>query len=262
PMIELDGYEADDIIGTLVKIAEKEGVLSYMVTPDKDFMQLINKRIMMYKPTRSVLGSKVSEVEIVTVEGVKEKFGVTPDRVIDVLALIGDKVDNVPGIRGIGEKTAAALIQEFGSLEGLYKNVEKVAKPKLKENLINNKDDAFLSKTLVTIHTEIPLNVDFHTLTYSDRNVALLEKLYTELEFKTLLKKLLGSSEQAINIQAVSVEDSITPDEISHAGAMLDIKSHPHKYYIIKTESEFKRLMKKLQDVDEFAFDTETTLED
>ena len=262
PMIEFDGYEADDIIGTLVKIAEKEKVLSYMVTPDKDFMQLINKWIMMYKPTRSVLGSKVSEVEIINIEGVKEKFGVTPDRVIDVLALMGDKVDNVPGIRGIGEKTATALIQEYGSLEGLYRNVDKVTKPKLRESLITYKDDAFLSKKLVTIDTEIPLKVDFHKLTYSDRNIALLEKLYTDLEFKTLLKKLVGSTEQAINIQAVSVEPSVSPGEISHIEKIEDINTRAHKYYTIKTENDFKKLMNKLKEVDEFAFDTETTSDD
>ncbi len=261
PMIEFDGFEADDIIGTLVKIAEKENVISYMVTPDKDFMQLINKKIMMYKPTRSALGSRISDVEIITPDKVMERFGVPPEGVIDVLALIGDKVDNIPGIKGIGEKTAAALIHEHGSLEGLYKNIEKVSKPKLKENLITYKDDAFLSKKLVTIDTEIPLKLDFHTLTYSDKNVALLEKIYTELEFKSLLKKLMGSSEQAINIHAVSVEPS-ADFKPQPSAKMEDIKTSKHKYYIIKTEKDFEKLMDKLAETDEFAFDTETITED
>jgi DNA polymerase-1 len=262
PMIEQHGFEADDIIGTLVKRAEKEGVMSFMVTSDKDYMQLINKNIKMYKPARSVLGSKVAEIEVIGPDGVKEKFGVGPDKIIDILALMGDKVDNIPGVKGIGEKTASALIQEYGSVENLYKNIEKITKPKLKENLINCRDDAFMSRELATIHTEMPLKIDFHKLTYSEKNVAILEKLFSELEFKSLLKKLLGSAEQSVNIQAVSVEE--TPDSrpsyISGAPVQ-DINSFTHKYYTIKSDSDFKKLCKKLKSTDEFAFDTETTSE-
>lgn len=262
PMIESHGYEADDIIGTLVKRAEKEGVVSFMVTSDKDYMQLINQNIKMYKPARSVLGQKVAEIEVIGPDGVIEKFGVGPDKVTDILALMGDKVDNVPGVKGIGEKTASALIQEYGSIENLYKNIEKITKPKLKENLITYKDDAFMSKELATIHTEMPLEIDFHTLTYSDKNVSLLEKLFSEFEFKSLLKKLLGSSEQNINIQAVSVESETQSDKRPEfSSPMQDINSFPHKYYTIKNEADFKRLCKKLKSTDEFAFDTETTSE-
>lgn len=262
PMIESHSYEADDIIGTLVKRAEKEGVKSFMVTSDKDYMQLINKNIMMYKPARSVLGQKVAEIEVIGPDGVKEKFGVGPEKVTDILALMGDKVDNIPGVKGIGEKTASALIQEYGSLENLYKNIDKITKPKLKENLINCKNDAFVSKELATIHTEMPLKIDFHTLTYSEKNVALLEKMFSEFEFKSLLKKLLGAAEQNVNIQAVSVEEPAEVEQkIQHLGAMQDIKTFPHKYYTIKTEADFKRLCKKLKSTDEFAFDTETTSE-
>lgn len=259
PMLELSGYEADDIIGTLVKIAEKEGVLSFMVTPDKDYMQLIDKHIRMYKPPRGgyTMGS---ESEIIDEEGVKEKFGVGPEHVIDVLALMGDKVDNVPGIRGVGEKTAADLIKTFGSLEGIYSSIDKITKPKLKENLITYKDDAFMSRKLVTINTEVPINVDFHTLKASPKNVALLEKIYTELEFRSLLKKLVGTETTSIGIKAVAVEP-VAGTAPSFSGKLDDISSHEHKYYTIKTEDEFKRLMKKIQSVDEFSFDTETTSE-
>ena len=262
PMIESHGYEADDIIGTLVKRAEKEAVLSFMVTSDKDYMQLINKNIMMYKPARSVLGQKVAEIEVIGPEGVVEKFGVGPDKVTDILALMGDKVDNVPGVKGIGEKTASALIQEYGSIENLYDNIEKITKPKLKENLVTYKADAFMSKELATIHTSMPLKIDFHTLTYSEKNVSLLEKMFTEFEFKSLLKKLLGSTEQNVSIQAVSVEE--TPQAEQAPGfttPIQDIKTYPHKYYTIRTDAEFKRLCKKLKSTDEFAFDTETTSE-
>jgi len=262
PMIEQHGFEADDIIGTLVKRAEKEGVMSFMVTSDKDYMQLINKNIKMYKPARSVLGSKVAEIEVIGADGVKAKFGVGPDKVTDILALMGDKVDNVPGIKGIGEKTASALIQEYGSIENLYKNIEKVTKPKLKENLITYKDDAFMSKQLATIHTEMPLKIDFHKLTYSEKNVSILEKLFSELEFKSLLKKLLGATEQNVNIQAVSVEETpgSRPSYVSQSPVQ-DVKSFKHKYYTIKNDADFKKLCKKLRSTDEFAFDTETTSE-
>ena len=261
PMIELHGYEADDIIGTLVKRAEKEGVISFMVTADKDYMQLIDKNIKLYKPTRSAQGRQISDVEIIGVDGVKERFGVGPERVTDILGLMGDKVDNIPGIPGIGEKTASALIQEYGSLDNLYKNIDKITKPKLKENLLAYKNDAFLSRKLATIFTEVPIDVDFHKLTYSEKNFAILEQLYSELEFKSLLKKLIGSSEQSLNIQAVSVEQTEEPKP-SQPPKLEDINSFPHKYYTIKNDDDFKRLCEKLGKLDEFAFDTETISEE
>lgn len=259
PMIERHGYEADDIIGTLVKIAEKENVWSFIVTADKDFMQLVNKYIRIYKPSRSVGGKQISEIEVIGVEEVKKRFGVGPEKVIDILALMGDSVDNVPGVKGIGEKTAVSLIHEFGSLDNLYKNIDNITKPKLRENLITYKDDAYLSRELVTIDTNIPLKLDFHELTSSEKNIALLEKIFTELEFKSLLKKLLGGAEQSINIQAVPVEQEQlqVPQE-----KLEDINSYKHSYYTIKTEEELKKLVKKLQSEEEFAFVTETTSED
>jgi DNA polymerase-1 len=261
PMIEMHGFEADDIIGTLTKIAEKEGVWSFIVTPDKDFLQLVNKNIRVYKPARSVLGSKVAEIEVIGIEEVKQRFGVPPECVIDILALMGDKVDNVPGVKGIGEKTAVALMQEFKTLDNLYKNIDKVSKPKLRENLINHKEDAFLSKILVTIHCDMDLGIDFHTLTYSEKNNALLEKLFTELEFRSLVKKLIGAAEQSINIQAVSVEEEVIALP-SASEPLLDINTQKHNYYTIKTEKDFTKLMNQLKKEEEFAFDTETTSED
>ena len=259
PMIEMHGYEADDVIGTLVKIAEKEGVWSFMVTPDKDFMQLVNKNIHIYKPARGGGSSKQSDVEILGIEEVKERFGVPPDRVIDVLSLMGDNVDNVPGVKGIGEKTATALIQEFGSLEELYRNIDKITKPKLKENLISCKEDAFMSKKLVTIDTNVPVKIDFHKLIASEKNVALLEKIFTELEFKSLLKKLQGS-EQQINIQAVHVDEKKEP--VQFVSKTEDIKSYPHKYFTIKKAGDLVKLINILKKEEEFVFDTETTSDD
>lgn len=260
PMIELHGYEADDIIGTLVKIAEREGVWSFMVTPDKDFMQLVSKNVRIYKPARGGGSSKQSDVEILGIDEVKERFGVPPDKVVDVLALMGDKVDNVPGVKGIGEKTAAILIQEYGSLEELYQNVDKIAKPKLKENLITYKEDAFLSKKLVTIDTNVPVKIDFHKLTASEKNVALLEKLFSELEFKSLLKKL-QVVEQEINIQAVHVEEENKISVPSQSKAE-DIKTFPHKYFTIKKADDLKKLVNILKKEEEFTFSTQTTSDD
>jgi DNA polymerase-1 len=261
PMIEKTGYEADDIIGTLVKRAEKENVISFMVTSDKDYMQLINKNIKLYKPMRSVQGAKVADVEIVDEKGVAERFGVGPDKVIEVLGLMGDKVDNVPGIPGVGQKTASQLIKEFGSIDGIYKNIEKITKPKLKENLIAHKKEAYLSRELVTINTNVPLNIDFHNLTASEKNNALLEKIYTSLEFKSLLKKLLGSTEQAISIKADPLSIQETPQD-DPVGKLSNINTNPHEYFTIKNDEEFKKLVKKLKSIGEFAFDTETTSED
>ncbi len=185
PLVELPGYEADDIIGTLARRAEKEKVATYMVTGDKDFMQLISPFIKMFKP-----GKSGNEVEIVDESGVLEKFGVTPEKVIEVLGLIGDKSDNVPGVLGIGEKTAIPLIQEFGTIEDLYNHVEQSPQKGLREKLIANKDKAFLSKDLVTIDTDAPIEIDFHELRSTARDTTKLVKLFGELEFKSLLIRL------------------------------------------------------------------------
>lgn len=261
PMLEMHGYEADDIIGTLVKRAEKEGVDSFMVTPDKDFMQLVNKKIKIYKLSRSAQGKQISDIEIIGADEVKLRMGVTPGQMIDFLALTGDKVDNVPGIPGVGEKTAAILLQEFGTLDGVYKNIEKITKPKLKENLVTHKANAYLSQDLVTIETECPLKLDFHTLTYSDKNTALLEKLFTELELRGHLKKLLGSTRDKLKITAVPDGEGVLVETAEGTKIYKDITTSGHKYFTIKNENELKRMCKKLLSLDEFALDIETTLE-
>lgn len=258
PLIEMHGFEADDIIGTLARIAEEKKILTYIVSPDKDLMQLVTKYVTMYKPARSLLGSKVTEIEFINEDKVVERYGVKPDKVIDVFALIGDKVDNVPGVKGIGEKTAVVLLSEYGSLDELYKNVDKIAKPKLKENLITHKKDAYLSRELVTIDKNIPIKIDFAELKAQDKNLSLLEKLLREFEFKSLLKKLITQDEQTISIKAVSTEAAVEEPE-PEPSSLNDIKTTEHKYYIIKKPDELKKLVKKLKTVDEFSFDTETT---
>lgn len=285
PMIEYPGYEADDIIGTLVKQAEKEKVHTYMVTPDKDYMQLISELSYMYKPSRNIAGGKYSEFEIVSFEGVKEKFGVTPDKVIDVLGLMGDASDNIPGVKGVGEKTATALIQEFGSIENIYANIEKVTKAKLKENLLTYKKDAFLAKHLVTIKTDVPLKINFHNLNRKDVKFEELVALLEELEFKSFIKKFNSPNQNPIPETSGKMDETLIPEElepddtsddmkITIKGMKLDdvkvnipekevklltIKDVQHKYYLIKSNKDYERLMKKLSEEELISFDTETT---
>ena len=155
PVIEMSGYEADDIIGTLSKQAEKQGYITYMVTPDKDFAQLVSENIFVYRPARMGNG-----IEIWGIPEVQEKFEVShPEQVIDYLGMMGDAVDNIPGFPGVGEKTAKKLIAEFGNMENLLANTDKL-KGKMKENIENNAEQGLLSKKLARIILDVP--VKFH----------------------------------------------------------------------------------------------------
>jgi len=269
PLIEVGGYEADDIIGTLVKQAEKENVKSYMVTSDKDFMQLVSNNVFLYKPIRNLYGNKVTEVEIIGKKGVEKKFGVTPDKVIEVLGLMGDTSDNIPGIKGVGEKTAKLLIQEFGSIDNLYKNIDKITKPKLKENLLKYKKDALLSRKLVTIITDVPLKKNFHQLNMKDYDKDTLIKIFEDLEFKSTVKKLKDPSKTPkkkkpkeeekikISIKGQKVQD-IKVDIPETQTKAQTISSVKHNYYTIKNHDDFNRFMIKLLEQELISFDTET----
>lgn len=268
PMIECDGYEADDIIGTLVKQAEKENVLCYMVTPDKDFMQLVSDKIFLYKPSRNLYGNKLSEVEIIDKEGVKKKFGVEPARVTEILGLMGDTSDNIPGIKGVGEKTAMSLIQEFGTIENIYKNIDKITKPKLKENIIAHKEDAILSQRLATIKTDVPLKINFHNLNKKDAHTGDLISLFEELEFKSLIKKFSKGEQkkefqEELPIKGVkavkeSPKDNIKVNIPEPVKRIQTINERQHKYYTIRNNDEFVRLLKKLSEQNLISFRTIT----
>lgn len=285
PLIECDGFEADDIIGTLAKQAEKEKVETFMVTPDKDYMQLVTSKIFVYKPARNVYGNKIADKEIVGIEEVEKKFGVHPGKVIDVLGLMGDASDNVPGVKGVGEKTATALIQQFGTIESMYENIDDITKPKLKENLLVNKDMALLSKKLVTINTNVPLNINFHNLNKKEIDVDKVVELMAELEFKTLLKKIVkdklpgsgsdilksvketqgedkaGGSQEKGNRQ-IENYDSIKVNIDEKPKVIKTIKDVDHTYYTIKNEKEFNDFLKKLKNEVCISFDTETDAKD
>jgi DNA polymerase-1 len=263
PLLELPGFEADDIIGTLAKRAEKQNVLTFMVTGDKDYMQLISPIVKMYKP-----GKAGSDTEIVDEAGVRAKFGVTPDRVTDVLGLIGDKSDNVPGVPGIGEKTAIPLIQKFGSIENLYAHLEQIPQQGVRDKLTNNREKAFLSKKLVTIDVDVPIAIDFHQLRAARRDTAKLLKLFTDLEFKTLASRLRETMElpekPGVSAERVEPESGQTAatESVSAATSITDIGSDQHTYHCVTTREELDTLREKLATAELFVFDTETTSTD
>ncbi len=279
PSIELDGYEADDIIGTLVVQAEKENAVSYMVTPDKDYMQLVSDKIFLYKPARTFSGNKLKDIEIIGNDQVKERFGVPPEKVIEVLGLMGDSSDNIPGVKGVGEKTAVALIKEYGSIDNLYANIENIQKPKLKENLIRDKKNAYLAKRLVTIDTNVPLGINFHGLNRKEPDKDKLVEEFEALGMKQFARKFTISGKK-IDGDTPNSLDKIVPDSVSEDDIRITIRGSKlqddtvdftvennklktindvkHKYYTIKNNDEYLRFIKKLSTEELFAFDTET----
>lgn len=255
PTLELPGYEADDIMGTLAKQAEKENIETYLVTGDKDFMQLISPLVKMVKP-----GKQKDEWEIIDHKNVKEKFGVSPDKVVDVLGLTGDKSDNVPGVPGIGEKTAIPLVQKYGSIENILKNVEKIPQQGVQSKLKEHADKARLSKELVTIDTNVPLKVSVRQLKAAPKDTKKLVRLFSELEFKSLLRKLSEVSARfdPESTPGVSDDTSFDVEKLE----LIDITHDEHQYHLVTTEKEFEALVKKLQKAKRFVFDTETTSTD
>ncbi|MEN3038221.1 MAG: DNA polymerase I [Candidatus Kryptonium sp.] len=247
PILEVSGYEADDVMGTLAKIAETKGIETYLVTGDKDLLQLVSPMIKIYRPTKGL-----ADIEIVDVEKVKQEWGVRPEQIVDVLGLMGDKVDNVPGVPGIGEKTAIQLIKEFGSIENLVKNVDRIPTQKIKENLKNSIDKALLSKTLVTIKTDVPLDIDIYSLKAKEPNRDKLAELFYELEFKSLIKKL-GLTSAVREVEEEKIEEEKKPIKYD------SIKTRPHQYHIIKSVDELRELAEKLKSSDLISFDTEST---
>ena len=250
PVLELDGYEADDIMGTLARQAEKEKIDTFLVTSDKDFMQLVSNHVKIYRP-----GKFGNDDEIVGEEGVMAKFGVTPDRVIDMLGLIGDSSDNVPGVPGVGPKTALPLVQKYKTIEKILDHVDDIPQKGLQEKLRNNKELALLSKQLVTIDTNVPIKVDLHQLKARTKDVASLIALYDRLEFKTFAKRLRENSPAPIPIAETEVQIEI-PTELT------DISTAKHEYFVIKNDSEYLKLLSKLKKAKSFVFDTETTSTD
>ena len=270
PVVECDGYEADDIIGGLAQQAEKAGYEVFMVTPDKDFGQLVTDKIKIYKP-----GYQGGKVEIMGAKEVCEKWGIkNVSQVIDILGLMGDAVDNIPGIAGVGEKTAAKLLAEYESLENILANADAI-KGALGEKIRNGKEMAILSKKLATIITEIPCvfhEEDFRIKAY---NTEALKDIFTELEFKTLGRRILGEEYSAFVIGQQVVQTDLfgnameqpipKPEELEKVedkpGLVADknIGNTPHDYKMVSGEEAIKELVDKLLPLEEISFDTETT---
>jgi DNA polymerase-1 len=277
PVYGVEGYEADDVIGTLSKKAEQQGFLTYMMTPDKDFGQLVTDKILLYKPAKfgepaQVWGPK----EVCERYGIKE-----PKQLIDILGLWGDAADNIPGIPGIGEKTAAQLVQKYGSVENLIAHADEL-KGKQKENVINFAEQGLMSKALATINLEVPVEFSEEELKAKEPDVPTLMALFEELEFKTFAKRFLDDYKKAHG--DVPQAETPTPKpsapnlfsttppssefDLFHQGdnsGLLEFsdkdsaKTVPHDYKLVENDADIKSLVDLLCKQKQFVFDTETT---
>lgn len=280
PVITYDGYEADDIIGTLAKKAEKSGFITYCMTPDKDFGQLVSDQIYIYKPAR--MGG---DVEVQGVKEILEKWEIEEvHQVIDILGLWGDSVDNIPGIPGIGEKTAKTLIKQYGSIENLISNSHEL-KGKLKENVENFSAQGLLSKKLATIILDVPIDLDEEYLQLKDPNADILKPLFTELEFRTLAKRVFSEPIQIEGIsgpekyregeqtdlfgnpgtrpaQNLSNFTSLQEDPESSGKTLKDLSTVSHQYFLVDTPEKRRDLIEKLKVQTRICMDTETTSTD
>jgi DNA polymerase-1 len=247
PVLALDGFEADDIIGTLVKRAEADGFESFMVTPDKDFAQLISKTTCMWKP-----GRKGSDHEVIDLPTMLANWEIErPEQVIDILGLWGDAADNIPGIPGIGEKTAKKLIADFGSIENLIASAAKL-KGRQKENVENYADQALLSKQLATIILDVPIDVTWEDLVLSPRDEEALKTLFNEFEFRTLTKRLFPTGTE----ETSSPEFPTEPTLFETFKTIHDV---PHLYHLADTPDLQSQLFAELARQKSFCFDIETT---
>lgn len=225
PLIQIDDYEADDVIGTLAKTAGKKNFRTYLVSGDKDFMQLVDPNILLYNFKRAG-----EDTEILDETGVENKIGLPPDKVVDYLGLMGDTSDNVPGVKGVGAKTALKLLQEFGDLESVLENAEKVSRTNIRENLKTFRDDAILSKELVTIKIDVSVDLEIEDLKCVEPDQEKVISLFRELEFGSLLERF-----------------------------QIDQKEKKVNYQVIDSGDKLKALVNKLQKSDFFVIDLETT---
>lgn len=278
PVVELDGYEADDIIGALAKQAEQEGFDVYMVTPDKDYGQLVSEKIFIYKPP--AFGNKA---EIMGPKEVCAKWGIeNVSQVIDILGLMGDASDNIPGIPGVGEKTAAKLLAEYGTLENVLENAYLI-KGSMGEKIRAGKDSAIMSKKLATIILDVPVKFNAEEYKVSEFNKELLNEIFTELEFKSLGKRILGEPFTVVNTatpapkvnqvkdlfsepdvanespssSTVLMQDAETAEDALFADK--NISNTEHQYLMVEGNEEINKLLQHLLTFNEICFDTETT---
>ena len=264
PVIDFPGFEADDVIGTLAKKASGRGFETYMMTPDKDFAQLVSENIFMFKPSRSG-----NESVMWGVDDIKREFCVqSPEQVIDVLALMGDTADNIPGAPGVGPKTAMKLISEYGSIEELFRNTDKL-KGKLREIIENNREQIEFSKKLVTIELNVPVEFKEEDLITEIPDREKLKALFEELEFRTVASKILSEIDKTVKNDeqkqiSVPLEESwqgtlFGDDSVPSSSNIPSIEKVSHNYILLQTTSEIREIVGTLLTLKEFCFDTETT---
>ncbi len=263
PIITRDGYEADDIIGTLAWQAADRGFEVYMMTPDKDFGQLVRDKVFIFKPAR--MGN---EFEIMGPAEVCKRWDIARvDQVVEMLGLMGDKVDNIPGIPGVGEKTAQKLLAQYGSMEGIYEHLNQL-QGKLKEKFEQHRELAFLSRRLATIDTQVPVQLEEFDITVDPVRPELKE-VFEELEFRTLIKKVFGGEEArpAASLQTSLFDAPAGPSAASMApveeadppAELHNIEDTDHHYEICSGDDACKALAARLEQAEQFCFDTETT---
>ena len=260
PILQVDGFEADDIIGTIATRFGADGIDTFMLTPDKDYGQLIGPNVFMYRPRHG------GGYEILGEKEVGEKYGIpTPAQVIDLLALMGDSADNFPGCPGVGEKTAAKLINQFGSIDNMLQHTDEI-KGKLREKVENAVEDIKMSKFLATIRTDVPMQLDLDELKVEQPDETKLRAIFEELEFKTLINKFLNKGEskpKTDNNQLDLFAENTTnePDEPKNA-KFESIKTTQHEYKIIENEEELRQLCDFFITKESISIDTETTSTD
>ena len=257
PVLQADGFEADDVIGTLASKAGQAGVETYMLTPDKDYGQLIAPNVFMFKPRHGGGYDIIGESEI------KEKYGIdSAHKVIDLLALMGDSADNYPGCPGVGEKTAVKLINEFGSCEELLAHADQL-KGKMREKVENAKEDIKMSKFLATIRTDVPIDLNLDELKMTEPDEKQLSEIFTQLEFKRLAEKFLHKAEntkKSTPKQPSLFEEIPTDMTVAAENSILaSLKTIPHEYQLIDNKQDAARLYDFLRTKEILSLDTETT---
>ena len=255
--MQVDGYEADDVIGTLATQAGRLGVTTYMLTPDKDYGQLVTDKVFIFRPRHG------GGYETLGVEEVKQKYDIpSTQAVIDLLALMGDSADNFPGCPGVGEKTAVKLINEFGTVEEMLRRVDEI-KGALKTKIETHVDDIKMSKFLATIKTDVPIELNMDEFKVSEPNEEQLTQILEELEFKTLAAKILKKPEKVskpVNGQLdLFAEFAPESQGVSKNAQKNDIKSSTHHYQLIETEDEIRRIIEYFGSKQILSLDTETT---
>lgn len=264
PVLQVDGFEADDVIGTLALKAGQQGVDTYMLTPDKDYAQLVRSNVYMYRPRHG------GGYETMGPEEVNQKYNISsPLQVIDLLALMGDSADNFPGCPGVGEKTASKLINEFGTVEQLLENTAQL-KGKMREKVEAAVEDIKMSKFLATIRTDVPVELDLEQLRLKEPDATKLQEIFTELEFKSFATRLLNKTEKPKKVEnrqlslfdepaMAEADNSLFEPQSAASANRQTLETTPHEYHLVQTEADMQALVTLLSTADVISLDTETT---